>query len=305
MSRYDPDRHHRRSIRLKEYDYSQAGAYFVTFVTHGRQCLFGHVDDDGIMHHNEWGMIVAECWMDIPRHFPHVTLDEWVVMPNHVHGILVFHATGDGGGRAAGGGGRRGMGDGGAPPWGEASAAITNHGSNERGGADASPLHPDPVVGRDAVDRDTSGSGMADREHHAGPTPGPHLPGHTPGHPIGTRPGSVGAVIQNVKSVSTRRIRAQVRRRGEASASPQPPDNTTEIAADASPSPQPPDNTTEIAADASPSPQPPNAPYAIWQRNYHDHVIRDPDSLDRIRRYIRDNPRQWAVDMENPERMLA
>lgn len=86
--RYDPEKHHRRSIRLKGYDYSQPGAYFVTIVTQDRACLFGEVVD-GEMRLNELGEIVAWTWRDLPNHVPNVALDAFVVMPNHVHGIIV------------------------------------------------------------------------------------------------------------------------------------------------------------------------------------------------------------------------
>jgi putative transposase len=83
--------HHRRSIRLKGYDYTRAGAYFVTICTKDRACLFGDVSD-GVMRLNQMGHIVWQCWLAIPDHFPHVLLDEFVVMPNHVHGIIVIMA---------------------------------------------------------------------------------------------------------------------------------------------------------------------------------------------------------------------
>jgi len=86
---YDPN-HRRRSIRLPEYDYTQPGAYFVTICTHRHACLFGDVVDS-IVHLSAWGKIADQCWRDIPDHFDHVVLDEWVVMPNHIHGILLFH----------------------------------------------------------------------------------------------------------------------------------------------------------------------------------------------------------------------
>jgi putative transposase len=86
---YDPNRHHRRSIRLRGYDYSQAGAYFVTIVTQNREPLFGEVIN-GEMRLNESGACVMRWWEDIPRHFPGVDTDAFVVMPNHVHGIIVI-----------------------------------------------------------------------------------------------------------------------------------------------------------------------------------------------------------------------
>jgi hypothetical protein len=86
---YDPEKHHRRSIRLKGYDYTRAGAYFITIVTQNRACLFGAVVE-GRMRLNPLGQIVQECWLAIPDHFPHALLDEFVIMPNHLHGIIVL-----------------------------------------------------------------------------------------------------------------------------------------------------------------------------------------------------------------------
>jgi putative transposase len=91
----------RRSVRLRGYDYSQAGAYFITICTQNRQCLFGYITE-GAMVLNDAGRMVADCWLQIPHHFPHVELDEWVVMPNHIHGIVIIvranppHPTGTG-----------------------------------------------------------------------------------------------------------------------------------------------------------------------------------------------------------------
>ncbi|MBC7260082.1 MAG: transposase [Chloroflexi bacterium] len=98
-TRYDPDIHHRRAIRLRGWDYRDAGAYFVTICTHGGQPLFGDVAD-GTMRLNEYGEIVAACWRDLPRHHPHVELDAFVVMPNHVHGIIVIRGDACGRGDA-------------------------------------------------------------------------------------------------------------------------------------------------------------------------------------------------------------
>ncbi|SEF46589.1 transposase [Nitrosomonas ureae] len=89
---YNPTIHHRRSIRLQGYDYSQAGAYFITVCTHNRMPLFGEIVD-GVMALNTAGQIVEKCWCAIPEHFPQVTLDGFVVMPNHVHGIITVGAN--------------------------------------------------------------------------------------------------------------------------------------------------------------------------------------------------------------------
>ena len=89
-------RYRRRSIRLKNYDYTRAGAYFVTLCTQDRACLFGSVLD-GETQLNEYGRKVADCWLWLAEQYPYVHLDEWVVMPNHVHGIIVITDDAHGG----------------------------------------------------------------------------------------------------------------------------------------------------------------------------------------------------------------
>jgi REP element-mobilizing transposase RayT len=87
---FDPTRHHRRSIRLRAYDYSQAGAYFVTACAQGRQCLFGSVSNGSIVR-TRLGECVAGVWEALPARYPGVDLDAWVLMPNHLHGIVVLY----------------------------------------------------------------------------------------------------------------------------------------------------------------------------------------------------------------------
>lgn len=185
-SRYHPHIHHRQSIRLKGYDYSSAGAYYVTVCTFRRQQLLGEVAD-GEMVTNELGRIVEQTWMKLPEHFQYVTLDEFVVMPNHVHGIVFIN---------------EGRGD-----------AL-----NVIEGARLSDLNASPL------------------------------------RPHGTQRGSLGAIVQNVKSVASRRIN-RLRRM-------------------------------------------PGAP--LWQRNYYEHVVRNENELDRIRRYVVGNPAKWDEDEYNP-----
>lgn len=84
---YDPERHHRRSIRWRGADYTAKGAYFVTVCVQGRARLFGEVVE-GEMRPNAAGLMVAEVWRSLPRRFPGVTVDAFVVMPDHFHGIL-------------------------------------------------------------------------------------------------------------------------------------------------------------------------------------------------------------------------
>jgi len=84
---FNPNIHHRKSIRLKGYDYSQAGLYFITICVHDRKCLFGKIENDEMVL-NDFGRIADECWLGIPKHFPNAVLHEHIVMPNHIHGIV-------------------------------------------------------------------------------------------------------------------------------------------------------------------------------------------------------------------------
>jgi len=147
LMRYDQQKHQRRSIRLPGYDYSWTGAYFVTICTHERECLLGQVED-GTMVLSDYGRIVEQCWRALPHHFPGVELDTFVVMPNHVHGIITITALCRG-------------------------EALAGHFGDLVGYclANASPLQ----------------SPQSSRPH-------------------GTKPYSLGAMIQNFKSVSARRI---------------------------------------------------------------------------------------------------
>ena len=175
------NKHRRRSVRLQGYDYSQTGAYFVTICTQERVCLFGEIVDSEIRL-NEAGRVVERCWLDVPQHFPHIELDAFVVMPNHVHGIVV----------------------------------ITD---GLVGAKNFSPLPQRNTASR---------------------------------RPTGTPSGTIGSMIRGFKIGVTKWFRVNL------------PTQT------------------------------------VWQRNYHEHVIRNDDALNRIRQYILDNPLQWAFDRENP-----
>ncbi len=88
----DPDRPRPSSLRLKGYDYTQPGAYFVTICTQNRECLFGEIVG-GIVKLNEYGNIVAQSWQWLQQQYSYVELDTWVIMPNHLHGIIVITDT--------------------------------------------------------------------------------------------------------------------------------------------------------------------------------------------------------------------
>ena len=135
--KYDPAVHHRRSIRLPGHEHAQPGAYFVRICTHGRACLFGSVVNDEMLV-NEWGRIVASCWTELSRHCPSVDLDAFVVMPNHVHGILALTEP---------------VGAGSPRPHGVDSPerqpeAHFTRGALTRKGAETAPLRPTPTLGQ-------------------------------------------------------------------------------------------------------------------------------------------------------------
>lgn len=87
MSPFDPNKHHRRSIRLKGYDYTQAGAYFITLVVSDRECLLGEIAG-GEMQLNDYGRIINAEWSRLPTRFPFLEIGPSVIMPNHFHAIF-------------------------------------------------------------------------------------------------------------------------------------------------------------------------------------------------------------------------
>ncbi|MCC7119008.1 MAG: hypothetical protein IT310_10825, partial [Anaerolineales bacterium] len=98
---YDPKIHHRRSIRLKGYDYSQNGAYFITICVQDRKHLFGKIVN-GEMRLNQFGVIARDEWVKTSEMRKNIEMDEFVIMPNHMHGIIVID-DGDGGDRGVDG----------------------------------------------------------------------------------------------------------------------------------------------------------------------------------------------------------
>ncbi len=84
---YDSSKHNRQSIRLKNFDYSQNGYYFLTIMCKNREHLFGEIVNSDMIY-NDAGKHAIQCWEEIPKHFPNVILHEYIVMPNYVHGII-------------------------------------------------------------------------------------------------------------------------------------------------------------------------------------------------------------------------
>jgi len=95
MSKFDPQntlpgtRHHRRSIRLQGHDYASAGAYYVTIVVWHRECLFGEVVNRE-MRLSKFGLVAKQQWEKLPKRFPNIELGAYMIMPNHMHGIIVI-----------------------------------------------------------------------------------------------------------------------------------------------------------------------------------------------------------------------
>lgn len=183
-------RHFRKSIRLREYDYGQPWNYFITICTIHRTCFLGDIRGCDVQL-SAIGEIVEAAWHTIPEHYPMVQLDEMVIMPNHVHGILCIRADEDG-----------------------------------------MPLDLDLSGAQDVSLADRSGARK----------------GKGPGK------GTLGSIIGSFKSASSRNINKY---RGTTGA-------------------------------------------PVWQTNYYEHVIRDEQSLDRIRAYIAGNPARWEDDDDNP-----
>ncbi len=86
------EKYHRHSLRLRDYDYSKSGAYFITICTKNKECLLGEIIDDNIslIRLSPFGEVVRKFWLEIPEHFLNVELDEFVIMPNHIHGIIII-----------------------------------------------------------------------------------------------------------------------------------------------------------------------------------------------------------------------
>jgi putative transposase len=93
---FDPNKHNRRSIRLPSHDYSQTGEYFVTLCVQNRECLFGGIEN-GKMHINDAGRMVEKWHLELANKFTNVKIDEFIVMPNHFHSVVIivpFHSVG-------------------------------------------------------------------------------------------------------------------------------------------------------------------------------------------------------------------
>jgi len=304
---YDPNRHHRRSIRLKGYDYSQAGAYFITICTQDRACLFGKVVN-GEMRLNDAGRMVLAEWNMLPERFPHVVLDAFVVMPNHVHGIVVITnpATDDTATTAPTivGTGLVPVPDAGtmgAAPDDGTMGAVPDAGT--MGAApDAGTMGAVPDAGTMGAAPDDGTMGAAPDDGTMGAAPDDGTMGAAPDAGATTRVAPTAATIVGTGLVpapddgATTRVAPTV---GDIVA-PTVGDIVAPTVGDivgAFKSRV----TVEYIRGVKTSGWPPFRG-RLWQRNYYEHIIRNERALNAIRQYIIENPRRWQMDRENEAR---
>jgi REP-associated tyrosine transposase len=279
--KFDAHKHHRRSIRLPQYDYSQAGAYFVTICAWGREPLFGEICE-GEMRLSAAGLIVEAEWKRLAHQFANVYLDAFVVMPNHVHGIIVIHGQ-VGATRHLPVDTHSGAepvsndaltGPDGSPVQIDAPSGVvraTRHlpvdthsgaepvSNDALTGPDGSPVQIDAPSGVVRATRhlpaDThSGAEPVSNDALTGPDGSPVRPRGGSPMPKGPGEGSLGAMIGQFKSRATKRIWSL--------------------------------------------PEYDHVP--IWQRNYYEHIIRNESEWVRICEYIQNNPLRWEEDQLHP-----
>jgi len=205
----------RNSLRLKGYDYAQAGCYYVTLCIQQRACLLGEMVQ-GAMRLSEAGRMVQAVWDDLPRSYPGVEIDAFVIMPNHIHGILV----------------------------------VT---------ADPAPVGAGPCA---CPDRDAGPCACPDRD--AGPCACPDGDADASARPIDKGALALGDVVRRFKTYTTHRYAAGVER----------------------------GNWPPFAG-------------RLWQRNYHDHIVRSEADLRRVRAYIASNVDRWADDALHTEPQIG
>ena len=204
---FNPDIHHRRSVRLHEHDYSRPGWYFITLLTNNRECLFGEIAK-GEMELNELGKIIHIEWSKSAEIRMEIELDAFVVMPNHLHGIIIIKDVGH-------------------------DASVRAH--------SRAPLHSHPPLCHTSRNHTESDQNRSPLQQHA---------------LLYRRPKSIGSFVAGFKSAATKHINHHR-----------------------------------------------NTPYMpVWQRNYWEHIIRNESDLHKIREYIVNNPLQWTLDEENPDR---
>ena len=221
----------RQYIRLKEYDYAQAGLYFITICTHNRKCLFGNVAD-GKMVLNDAGKMIETQWQELTKRFPNIVLHQYVVMPNHVHGIIQIVETAVVGAALVAARNNSPENPVGAPLVGAHENTVANNNVVQNNNRATTRVAPTDITG--------DNNGAATR---AAPTT------------INTINKTIGDMMDAFKSITTVEYIRGVKNSGW------PPFNAK-----------------------------------IWQRSYHDHIIRNQQSYVNISEYIINNPMKWKDD---------
>ncbi|MCL5962645.1 MAG: hypothetical protein M1358_25600 [Chloroflexi bacterium] len=266
---------HRRSIRLKGFDYTQPGAYFVTICSLNRECLLGEIVN-GEMQISECGFIVRKTWENLPQHYINVALDAFVVMPNHVHGIIVLLDEPN----PVGAGLKPAPGDGALDKGAGLKPAPTSNG----------PL--DTAAGSKPAPTDDGSTALAKGNPRglSNDYP-PYLARHHLAASTITGTNRLTAIVgAGLKPAPTTydltgAAETESAIRGEAVGRHGLPEIVRAF-------------KTFSARRVNEYRQSAGVP--VWQRNYYEHVIRNDQALDRIREYIQSNPLRWQLDSENP-----
>jgi putative transposase len=264
--KYDPEKHKRRSIRLRGYDYSTAGMYFITLCTHQRECLFGEISD-GVMQLNALGEIVQAHWMRLPKHHSHLQLDAFIVMPNHFHGILVLthdHPTHGPVGAGLADTIMVSTDSESTKPALPYSDTISDTIMISADPEKTKPAFPYSTDSENSIDSDTTQSIHTNQSQHSGGIRAGSIETFLDeSHSILAKPAptqtlnrkGIPEILRGFKTFSARRINEKRRMQGT----------------------------------------------PVWQRNYYEHIIRNDPSLQTIQTYIRNNPKSWQTDCLYPD----
>ncbi len=298
---YNPEIQHRRSIRLKEYDYSQAGLYFIAVCTRNRLCLFGGIENEEMVL-NDMGMMVKTIWDEIPPHYPGIEIGEFVVMPNHVHGIIALVGAGP---RACPDQANHEMQSVGVFPRGypNPNAGPIPHQTENNGQSVRVPPcgYPNPNAG--PIPHQTENNGQSVRVSPRG-YPNPNA-GLMP-HQTENNGQSVGVSPRGYPNPNAGPMPHQTENNGQSVRVPpcgHPNLHLPGQPQGVAPTLALPDivhrfktMTTKRYTDGVKQYGWSPFPGKLWQRNYYEHIIRDDESHHRISEYIRTNPLRWRED---------
>lgn len=191
---YNKQIHHRKSIRLNEYDYSQQGAYFVTICTQNNKHLFGKIIS-GKMELNNAGIMIKTIWNELPTKFDNIILDESIIMPNHTHGIIII--TPD------------------TPKPSTGEPCVRPHTTQYTSPNPTQYIPPNPTKTSPKTNKNHTNKkytyNIHTEKNHTGNT---HTKGDNKDRPYGTSTGSLGRIIQAFKSITTHEYTINVKQNG-------------------------------------------------------------------------------------------